>query len=510
MLRTAIISRRMIDGFDPKNVSMALNENGDAGLFSEIESIFFDNNMLKTSTMLKGSLRFRAAHIHEGLVEDEEKQNYVNKTQEEIFTKHFQKLNKSYGVILLINLLSLKNPEEKLLVEHIEGVYQRCKDQLGTIVKYKYKDVSVGPENSILRQIHELVAELFPIHKHFGFRTIDSNNTIISDQTGCFRFNCPDGVCFSDISLMMFFYYNLSTFNFVEPDLESVYLHLTTRPDKMNLSVRSMFTAISNTISYLYYGQNSPLAKPLMEEMPLLLKEARTKQIKYDKKKRDELITFKKVMLKEQTGFMLEKNINRLNLGQEYKVKKKLSLQIISWNVGGYKPPSVEHIESMFLNIREDQPDILVIGLQEIFEMKGKNIGKFMTSDENKGNSWRDLFQIGVSKTSPYLFVEEKTLVGLYCILFAKPEISERIRKVEFKEIKLGMNLGVTQLGNKGSLVLSFLIDGVTLKFAICHLAAGQKLSNNQVRINQIKKVVENGLKDVYLFLNPSKCVTDF
>lgn len=73
-------------------------------------------------------------------------------------------------------------------------------------------------------------------------------------------------------------------------------------------------------------------------------------------------------------------------------------MRLITWNVGGLVPKHPDQLHSLLQGLSEQKPEILVIGLQEIFEMKGKNLKQFMTSDENKGEIWREYLNSAVNE----------------------------------------------------------------------------------------------------------------
>lgn len=85
-----------------------------------------------------------------------------------------------------------------------------------------------------------------------------------------------------------------------------------------------------------------------------------------------------------------------------------------------------------------------------------------------------------------YYLLHAANLVGLFTCIFVKESQRNTIRGVSASTIKRGLG-GLH--GNKGALVLRFLIDDSSLCFINCHLAAGQ--SHTSHRNNDIAAILE-------------------
>lgn len=70
-----------------------------------------------------------------------------------------------------------------------------------------------------------------------------------------------------------------------------------------------------------------------------------------------------------------------------------------------------------------------------------------------------------------YTVLACEQLVGVCCIVLAKPELVPRLSQLDIDEVKTGA--GGT-MGNKGSVSVRFVVDSTALAFVVSHFAAGQ------------------------------------
>jgi hypothetical protein len=85
-----------------------------------------------------------------------------------------------------------------------------------------------------------------------------------------------------------------------------------------------------------------------------------------------------------------------------------------------------------------------------------------------------------------YQLLHTAPLVGLFTCIFVKADLRERITNLSSAEVKRGMG-GLH--GNKGAIVVRFMVDDTSLCFINCHLAAGQSGANQ--RHNDIAAILD-------------------
>lgn len=123
--------------------------------------------------------------------------------------------------------------------------------------------------------------------------------------------------------------------------------------------------------------------------------------------------------------------------------------------------------------------------------MKSKNISKFILQTNEEATRWRFMMKQCLNSVGVYNLVEDQPMLGVYCAVFASPEVAAYIKNLQIETVKLG----ILNMGNKGGVVIKFDIFETSLKFCSCHLASGQKENNMRDRHTQIDKIHEAAFK---------------
>ncbi|KAG7119854.1 inositol polyphosphate 5-phosphatase C9G1.10c like protein [Verticillium longisporum] len=183
---------------------------------------------------------------------------------------------------------------------------------------------------------------------------------------------------------------------------------------------------------------------------------------------------------------------------------------VMTWNAGASTPHSLRYANQDATFIRNllqssDSPDILIFGFQELVDLEDKTATakRFFKSKKKEGSDqermshqyrdWRDFLMKSLDDHMPrhdlYHLLHTATLVGLFTCIFVKSSLRDRIRNLSASEVKRGMG-GLH--GNKGAIVVRFLVDDTSMCFINCHLAAGQSQANS--RHNDIAAILETPL----------------
>lgn len=220
-------------------------------------------------------------------------------------------------------------------------------------------------------------------------------------------------------------------------------------------------------------------------------------------------------MLKSWDGLLQDDFLeNEMKLiDTQYCKFEDIKLTAMTWNAGASTPNSLRYSESdaMFMQnlLRSsNSPDILVFGFQELVDLEDKTATakrffkpkKKDASDQERMShqyrDWRDFLVRSLDDYMPadhlYHLLHTATLVGLFTCIFVKSTLRDRIRNLNSSEIKRGMG-GLH--GNKGAIVVRFMVDDTSLCFINCHLAAGQSSANQ--RHNDIAAIMESSLLPV-------------
>jgi hypothetical protein len=191
----------------------------------------------------------------------------------------------------------------------------------------------------------------------------------------------------------------------------------------------------------------------------------------------------------------------------EYCEFRELSARVMTWNAGAVKPTTLRQSgDRDFLRDivePENPPDILVFGFQELVDLENKKITakSFFKKKKQKENSehehmshqyraWKDHLVRVLDEHAPrenYVLLHTANLVGLFTCVFVKSSERNNIRDVSAAEIKLGFS---GRVGNKGALVVRFLLDDSSLCLINCHLAAGQTQTTH--RNNDAATIMES------------------
>lgn len=131
--------------------------------------------------------------------------------------------------------------------------------------------------------------------------------------------------------------------------------------------------------------------------------------------------------------------------------------------------------------------DVLIIGLQEIVEMKSKNLKKIIKiENEDALNHWK--------RAHEQLFPEFKSiatvsLLGLYLSVFVRRDQLDSLDFVISKhELK---KIGFMNMANKGSLFLNLKINYDSMGLMTCHLHSGNGVKEARSRQDELCQILK-------------------
>ncbi|KAF7539819.1 hypothetical protein G7054_g1854 [Neopestalotiopsis clavispora] len=208
----------------------------------------------------------------------------------------------------------------------------------------------------------------------------------------------------------------------------------------------------------------------------------------------------------------IEDEMKRLDT--QYCEFEDIRAMVMTWNAGASTPSSLRYSEqdSVFIqNLLQssDAPEILIFGFQELVDLEDKTATakrlfkskkKDAVTDQERMShqyrDWRDFLARSLDDFMPqdclYHLLHSSTLVGLFTCIFVKSTVRDRIRNLSSADVKRGMG-GLH--GNKGAIVVRFVLDDTSMCFINCHLAAGQSQANS--RHNDIAAILEGNLLPV-------------
>ncbi|EAW14900.1 putative inositol polyphosphate phosphatase [Aspergillus clavatus NRRL 1] len=184
---------------------------------------------------------------------------------------------------------------------------------------------------------------------------------------------------------------------------------------------------------------------------------------------------------------------------------REISAVVMTWNAGASTPGTVRSSTFIQDAIRpENPPEILIFGFQELVDLENKKItakslllgSKKKESGEKEHMSrqyrvWMEHLTRCINDCMPldesYVLLHSANLIGLFTCVFVKHKERQRIKNVGAAEVKRGMG-GLH--GNKGALILRFVLDDSSFCLVNCHLAAGQTQTAH--RNNDIAAILES------------------
>ncbi|KAG7449414.1 inositol polyphosphate phosphatase [Guyanagaster necrorhizus] len=396
------------------------------------------------------------------------------------FERHFSHLTEEYGGVHVINLLGTKENEAILTSaygRHLRIARGVFGESLGITHFDFHNAVRIGGHDSVVRELRRTE----PITDHvdqYGFTMCDTNtDEVVTQQKGVFRSNCLD--C-------------LDRTNFVQDILSRLTLEqyiLLVRREWIHShplwSVhRELWAENGDALSRIYAGTgalNTSFTRSGKRTLAGVLSDA-TKSVSrayinnfQDKAKQTAIDMFLGNMNSQKmvTIFDPVHDSVRQALEQrlgEYSTTKKCTIFTGTWNLNG-RPPSESLIPWLFPRESAGEPDMFILGFQEIVPLTAQQI---VQTDPEKRRIWEarilDTLERRPHKKSSYVLLRSEQLVGTALFVLVKAELAPVIRNVEATSRKTGLR-GMS--GNKGAVGIRLQYHDTNFCFLTAHLAAG-------------------------------------
>ncbi|KAF9006532.1 DNase I-like protein [Cyathus striatus] len=402
------------------------------------------------------------------------------------FERHFMHLLEDYGSVYAINLLGTKENEASLTnayARHLHIARTALGDDLD-ITHFDFHDVvRVGGHDSVVRELRRVEAVKDNVDR-FGFSMCDAvSDEIITEQKGVFRTNCLD--C-------------LDRTNFVQDILSRTtleqYLQLVRREWLPSNTLwtyhRELWAENGDALSKIYAGTgalNTSFTRSGKRTLAGLLSDA-TKSVSrayinnfQDKSKQTAIDMFLGNLSNQRqvTIFDPIHDSVRVALEQrlsEYSTTKQCTIFAGTWNLNG-RPPSESLLPWLFPRESINDPDMIVLGFQEIVPLTAQQI---VQTDPEKRRIWEgkilDSLEQRPNKKSDYVLLRSEQLVGTALFVLVKSELTAIIRNVEAATRK-ARSTGLRGMsGNKGAVAIRLEYHDTSFCFLTAHLAAGHAM----------------------------------
>ncbi|UZJ56414.1 hypothetical protein CBS101457_005734 [Exobasidium rhododendri] len=164
--------------------------------------------------------------------------------------------------------------------------------------------------------------------------------------------------------------------------------------------------------------------------------------------------------------------------------EKELRISIGTFNVNGQVPDKADL--NAWLHVREDEPDILVVGLQEA----ESSTLSYVLWTPYVEDAWTTAVESSMGRRADeYEKLATKQLVGILLLVYVRKEVSDRLSAVALSSVGVGFGGWGS---NKGATAVRFEIDEVLpICFVVSHLSAFESLEAQERRRWDYNEIVK-------------------
>ena len=187
-------------------------------------------------------------------------------------------------------------------------------------------------------------------------------------------------------------------------------------------------------------------------------------------------------------------NSDRININAHTN-SSKVKIMCITWNIAGISCNVDYNITKLFTeNIfyyKNEPPDIIVVGIQEIIKLSITSILSIVSNQENV-ITWTTNIINTISKVFKgieYYQLKCMDLVGIYLLVLVKKSLRKNVSLIDSNTTKTGV---YGTMGNKGFFTLTLKCFDSLISFGSGHFEAGQ--SKNEDRISTLIQLLNKSV----------------
>lgn len=508
--------------------SRGIDDNGNVANFVETETVFWSPTGLCFSyTQIRGSIPV-FWESSSSLIPGQQKIQITRSPEatQPSFDKHFAQLERTYGAVHIVNLLSAFKPGEVELTEryryHIARSPLRRKEEgeleehhllRETEFDFHERTKNTGYEGAkAIRPLLDDSAESFVYFLSEevvdetivrGRSTKVKRPVVIMQQNGVFRVNCLD--CLDRTNLIQGLISQMA--------LE---LFLSHRAERASSDFWMRHSALwadnGDTLSKIYAGTGalkSSFTRHGKMSLAGAIADARKSATRlyvnhFEDKSRQNTVDLLLGRLVGQSSVDLYDPVNDWVVTEvnrrraEFETRDQIKVWMGTYNLNGKTSGAGEDL-SQWLDVHGKNFDVVAVGFQEIVELSPQQI---MSTDPNRRMMWetavrKSLNEAGAHEKQDrpqvdgdnYVLLRSGQLVGAALLVFVRSSLLGRIRNVEGAIKKTGMS-GIA--GNKGAVAIRMDIESTSVCFVTAHLAAG--FGNYEER-NRDYNTITSGLR---------------
>lgn len=508
--------------------SRGVDDDGNVANFVETETVFWSNMGLCFSyVQIRGSIPIFWESTS-SLIPGQQKIQITRSPEatQPSFDKHFATLERTYGAVHIVNLLSAFKPGEVELTE-------RYRYHVGRSPLRRHEEGEVE-EHHLLREteydFHErtkgasgyegaktIQPYLKPSAESFGYflseeiaeetviegkRAIVKRPAVVMQQNGVFRVNCLD--CLDRTNLIQGIISQMA--------LE---LFLAHRDERGNsdfwMRHSTLWADNGDALSKIYAGTGalkSSFTRHGKMSLAGAIADARKSATRlyvnhFEDKNRQNTVDLLLGRLVGQNSVDLYDPVNDWVVAEvarrraEFETRDQINLGVGTYNLNGKTMGAHEDLRP-WLDVHDKNLDVIVVGFQELVELSPQQI---MSTDPKRrilweaavrnclNGHWQEKPDGPAGKGDEYVLLRSGQLVGAALMVFVRSSILGRIKNVEGAIKKTGMS-GIA--GNKGAVAIRMEIESTSVCFVTAHLAAG--FANYEER-NRDYNTITSGLR---------------
>ncbi|KAK7741648.1 Inositol-1,4,5-trisphosphate 5-phosphatase 1 [Diaporthe eres] len=521
-----IISRLSCRRAGTRFNSRGIDDDGNVANFVETETIYWSpSGVLFSYAQVRGSVPVfweQAA----GLLPGQQKISITRSPDgtQPAFNKHFQDLEHNYGAVHVVNLLSESKPGEVELSQLYRNGILHCplsragekhsnEHALLRGTEYDFHAETKGPTGYEaargIRRYIEGSAEGFayylaeetdsPGETVNGTPHINRRYVVVLQQEGVFRTNCLD--CLDRTNLIQTLVSQMAVESFLGHREEYASSDFWMRHS-------SLWADNGDALSRIYAGTGalkSSFTRHGKMSLAGAIADARKSATRlyinnFTDKQRQNTIDMLLGRLVGQSPVSLYDPINdyvnaELNKrSAQFSSTENIRILVGTFNLNGRTHGIDEDLSAWLCpeEIGDTQPEIVVVGFQEIVELSPQQI---MNSDPTRKQLWEQAVRAALNTRAQeiggekYVVLRSGQLVGAALCIFVRQSVLANIKNVEGSVKKTGMS---GMAGNKGAVAIRLDYANTQICFVTAHLAAG--FANYDER-NKDYATISNGLR---------------
>lgn len=420
------------------------------------------------------------------------------------FDRHFEELEKSYGSVHVINLLSESKPGEADLTHRYEYGVQHCsinsrpeEHKLLRQTNFDFHAETKGPGGfEAASLINQLIEQDADIYAYYLSEEVDDlpdaddnhgipsrRSVVVLEQNGVFRTNCLD--CLDRTNLIQTIISKMS--------LESFLAHKGRRASSdFWMRHSSLWADNGDQLAKIYAGTGAlktSFTRHGKMSIAGAIADARKSATRLyinnfaDKGRQNTIDVLLGRLMESQPVSIYDPISDFVNAEMakrlpEYSSAHTLNIWVGTFNVNGRTHGLETDLRPWLFapntNDPAQQPEMYVVGFQEIVNLSPQQI---MNSDPSRKKEWEYTVKKHLNDHMAALGSEERyvrlrsgQLVGAALCIYVKSSILHLIKHVEGATKKTGLS---GMAGNKGAVAIRMQYANTHICFVTAHLAAG-------------------------------------